>query len=243
MNKIADWFSENPCEAWHGTAAVGSMLWSQQVSAQRYYVQPHILEFADFRKWRGKRVLEIGCGIGSDTLEFVRAGASVDAIDASKESIRIAQQRVQEANFVCNDAEKYRYPNEEFDLIYSFGALHHTPHPKAILRQSCVYSLKPDGELRIMLYAKWSLKHLLGTQPEAAAGCPLVRWYSMREAKRLVESCGFRVTNIEKRHIFPWKVSAYRKHLYVKNFPWNIVPERWFERWLGHHLLIKAVKA
>jgi SAM-dependent methyltransferase len=243
IEQIAEYWNRAKCEAWHGTAEVGSKEWSDQITEQRYFVQPHIPKFADFPRWKGKRVLEIGCGIGTDTLEFVKAGAYVDAIDQSKESINIASRRMLVPHFVCADAEKYRYPQWEFDLIYSFGVLHHTPHPKAILRNLAYYSLKPDGELRIMLYARWSWKKLMGHQPEAQAGCPLVRWYTVREARRMVESCGFKVTSIRKTHIFPWRIPDYTQHKYVKAFPWNIIPHQWLEPWLGHHILLKAVKA
>jgi SAM-dependent methyltransferase len=251
MSEIADFWDKAPCEAWHGTAPVGSMWWSQQISAQRYFVQPHIREFADFPRWRGKYVLEIGCGIGTDAIEFARAGAMVVGTDASMESIRLARTRRELIGRLGNAQFFLAYSNGEleqeqsavpFDLVYSFGVLHHTPHPETVLQNAHKY-LKHSGELRIMLYAKYSLKHLFRRQPEASAGCPLVRWYSMREAKRLVESSGFRVTSIEKRHIFPWRIKKYRQHRYRKAFPWNIIPEEWFERYLGHHILVKAVKA
>ena len=238
MNEIIEYWDKAVCEAWHGDAPVGSALWSEQVTRHRYYVQPHILEFAEFRRWEGKSVLEIGCGIGTDTKKFMNAGAKVWAVDSSEKSIEIADLRCPKAMFYCQDAEEW-LPYGPFDLIWSFGVLHHTPHPEKVLKLAA-RRLKPDGELRIMLYAKWSLKHLLGTQPEALAGCPLVKWYSEREARRLVESCGFEVVSVKKRHIFPWKIREYREHRFVKAFPWNIVRETWFESLLGHHLLLVA---
>ena len=252
MNEIAAFFDEAPCEAWHSEAPVGSALWSHQVTEQRYFVQPHIENFVDFPHWKGKRVLEIGCGIGTDTLKFVRAGAKVDALDFSYESVSLANDRIRAegfqsfpysdvAKFYWSNAESYM-PLEKYDLIYSFGVLHHTPCPEVILKKAWT-RLLGDGELRIMLYAKWSIKHLFGIQPEAQAGCPLVRWYSKREARKLLESCGFEVVSIEKTHIFPWRISDYREHRFVKAFPWNITPKwlfRWLESKLGHHLLLVA---
>src|ERR1700739_509502 len=85
--------------------------------------------------------------------------------------------------FHCRNAEEF-LPDGPFDLIWSFGVLHHTPHPEKVLRLAHE-RLKLDGDLRIMLYAKYSWKNLFtGQQPEAQAGCPLVRWYSMQGAKR-----------------------------------------------------------
>lgn len=245
IEALTSYWDARPCNVHHGTAEIGSPLWSQQVSVRKYFVEPHIIQFADFWKWQGKRVLEIGCGIGTDTLLFVKSGVEhIDAVDMSNRSVDLAETRF------CKDDPVYFWrcdaegglPGGPYDLIYSFGVLHHTPHPETILKNAHQF-LKADGELRIMLYAKWSWKHLMGHQPEAQAGCPLVRWYSESAAKRLVESCGFRVTSIQKTHIFPWRIADYIEHRYVKAFPWNIVPHRWLEPFLGHHLLIKAVKA
>jgi hypothetical protein len=103
--------------------------------------------------------------------------------------------------------------------------------------------LAQGGELRIMLYGKYSLKHFLGTQPEAQSGCPLVKWYSKRQARKLVESAGFRVVSIEKTHIFPYRIKDYIQGRYVIDWPWTWIPKEALEPYLGHHLLIRAVKA
>src|SRR5579863_10335718 len=95
----------------------------------------------------------------------------------------------------------------------------------------------PEAERRTSDHA---LRQMELQAPDAQSNCPLVRWYSVAGARRLVETCGFEVTSIEKRHIFPWRVDDYIQHHYVKAFPWNIVPHRSFESILGHHLLVKA---
>ena len=215
----------------------------------RDIVEPHVREFAQFGRWRGRWVLEIGCGIGRDTAEFVFAGAHVWAVDLSQESIGLAIKRVPSdgyrasANFYCTNAEEsLPYIEDGFDLVYSFGVLHHTPHPDRVLWRAFERT-KVGGELRIMVYAKWSLKRMLGEQPEAQAGCPLVRWYSVREARRLVEKAGFRVVSIRKRHIFPYRVREYVEGKLVKRWPYRVMPQflfRALERFLGHHLLVVA---
>ena len=241
---MSDNYWDTPCEAWHSTAEVGSHLWSHEITAHRYFVQPHIPEFADFRRWKGKRVLEIGCGIGTDTMQFERYGAEVHAVESSKISLSIAGKRMKDREntwLYRRNAEEF-LPTGSFDLVYSFGVLHHTTYPESILSKARC-RMKQDAELRIMLYAKWSIKHLLGIQPEAKPGCPLVRWYSAREAKRLLESCGFKVVSIRKTHIFPWRIRDYKEHRFVKVWIWRIMPEKlfsWLESKLGHHLLIVA---
>lgn len=237
MNEIAKYWNRQPCGSLH-----------PDPTTQRYFVQPHIRGFAQFGRWKGKRVLEIGCGIGTDTLEFARAGADIDAVEFSVKSRALAMKKLEGERFFSpiiwqTDAENF-LPFGRFDLVYSFGVLHHTPHPVLVLAGTHNI-LKNDGELRIMLYAKWSIKHLFRIQPEAQAGCPLVKWYSEREARKLLESCGFRVTSIEKTHIFPWRIKDYIEHRCVKAWPWRWMSDslfHWLEHRLGHHLLIVAVK-
>jgi SAM-dependent methyltransferase len=231
MNEIAEYWNRQPCGSLH-----------PDPTAQRFFTQPHIPLFAEFWKWKGKRVLEIGCGIGTDTMEFVNQGAWVYAVDQSDKSIEMALKRCPQAAYHVANAEEW-LPAGSFDLVYSFGVLHHTPHPEKILNR---LKLRDDGQLRIMLYAKYSWKHLFTRQqPEAQAGCPLVKWYSFRDVKKLLSSCGFKVLRIEKTHIFPWRIKDYREHRFVKAFPWNICPQWLFRRLehiLGHHLLVVAKK-
>ena len=237
MKEVAEFFDRVPCGSRHSNP-----------ETQRYFVQPHIPGFAQFWKWNGKKVLEIGCGIGVDTLEFCKAGAIVDALDASRNSLELTIDRcypyISRSLWIWNLDTEEELPERTYDLIYSFGVLHHTPHPERALKLAYQH-LAYDGELRIMLYARWSIKHLLGIQPEAQAGCPLVKWYSGWEARNLLWDCGFKVKSIRKTHIFPWRISDYIEHRFVKCWYWRWMPDWLFhvlERIGGHHLLLIATK-
>lgn len=252
IDDVREYWDRRPCNVRHSTAPVGSEEWSQQVMSRKYFVEPHIIEFAKFPQWCGKKVYEMGCGIGTDTLSFLEAGARVDAVDISEESLNLAIQRTEKywnrklgtqpkVTFVQANIETY-LPIRKYDLVYSFGVLHHTPRPELALH--CANSvLKPGGELKIMLYAKYSWKNLFTRQqPEAQGGCPLATTYSVREAKELVHKAGFRNVHVEKKHIFMYSVKDYVKHEYKLAFPWSIVNPAKVEKYLGWHLLISAVK-
>lgn len=253
IQQIEEYWDRRPCNVRHGEALIGSFEWSQQVSERKYRVEPHIRRFASFPRWHGKDVLEIGCGIGTDTLEFLAAGAHVDAVDLSNESLDLARARTQMEGY-GSEVVRFFHANAEtylpggsnwYDLVYSFGVLHHTPEPGAVL-VNARKRLKMDGELRLMLYATWSLKFLLREQPEAQAGCPVVRTYSAEEAALLLSRSGFIVERITKTHIFPWRVADYVEHRYVKRLPYRYISDRafhWLEGQLGHHLLIVARRA
>jgi 2-polyprenyl-3-methyl-5-hydroxy-6-metoxy-1,4-benzoquinol methylase len=90
---IADvqrYWDARPCNIRHSAKPVGSREYFDEVEARKYFVEPHIPGFADFERWRGKKVLEIGCGIGTDTINFARHGAEVTVAELSDESLKVA---------------------------------------------------------------------------------------------------------------------------------------------------------
>lgn len=241
---IQSYWDARPCNIRHSAAQSGSEQWSMEITERKYFVEPHIPLFAQFERWKGKKVLEIGCGIGTDTLEFAKAGAHVWAVDFSKVSLEVAKKRGIAASMMYVNAEEW-LPGAEYDLIYSFGVLHHTPRPHRILCRARDL-LRDDGELRVMVYSRWCFKRIFGGQPEAQANCPLARSYTVEQAQQLIESCGFKVESITKAHIFSWRIQDYVQHRYVKRWQYRWMPKAlfsWLERHFGEHLLIVARKA
>lgn len=229
---------------------MASRQYFDEVEQRKYFVEYHIPGFADFPRWKNKKVLEIGCGIGTDSINFSRAGARLTATELSRESMEICKKRFEvfgeQAKFYLCDAEKLSQtvPIEHYDLVYSFGVIHHTPHPKRIIEEAKKY-MGPDSELRIMLYSKYSTKNFmiwLGLmQPEAQTGCPIANTYSAQDIRKLLKD--FDVISIQKEHIFPYRIEPYKQYEYEKAFPWNVLPRpifRWLEHRLGWHTLIRA---
>jgi ubiquinone/menaquinone biosynthesis C-methylase UbiE len=129
----------------------------------RYGREPEILSFAGFETWEGRDVLEIGVGMGADFVRFRKAGALSIGIDLSRESLKLACRNAavnQITQTLTNaDAESLPFADEAFDLVYSWGVLHHTPDTPRALDE--VYRvLRPAGEFRIMLYHRRSLAAL-----------------------------------------------------------------------------------
>lgn len=126
----------------------------------RYSLEPHIREFAQFASARGLRVLEVGVGMGADYLEWLKAGAPATGVDLSPASIEKARRRCELAGYQPDlrvaDAEHLPFADNTFDVVYSYGVMHHSPDTAQCLREAWRV-LKPGGHARIMLYHHPSL--------------------------------------------------------------------------------------
>jgi ubiquinone/menaquinone biosynthesis C-methylase UbiE len=130
----------------------------------RYELEPYIREFAGFEKASGKRVLEVGVGMGADYLEWLMAGAVATGVDMSSASLARARRRCELAGYAPDlreaDAEHLPFPDNTFDVVYSYGVMHHSPDPARCIREARRV-LKPGGALHIMIYRHPSLTGLM----------------------------------------------------------------------------------
>jgi len=253
LEDVRSYWDRRPCNIRHSTKPVGSREYFDEVEARKYHVEYHIPGFAEFPRWAGKRVLEIGCGIGTDAVNFARAGAEYTGTDLSEESLKLTRQRFAvyglKGRLLAANGERVAeaLPGEQFDLVYSFGVIHHTPDPGAVVAE-VRRLIKPTGEFRLMVYARDSWKDIMIRagldQPEAQSGCPIAFTYSHAEARALLK--GFRVVEMRNEHIFPYVIEKYVRHEYEVQ-PWfRAMPEAMFkalEATLGWHLCIRAVPA
>src|SRR6201984_1986247 len=95
ISRVKDYWNSRPCNIRHSAALLGSKQYFDEVESRKYFVEYHIPSFAQFAQWRGKKVLEIGCGIGTDTINFARHGATVTAVDLSPQSLELSRNRVE----------------------------------------------------------------------------------------------------------------------------------------------------
>lgn len=265
ITEVRDYWNTRPCNIRHSSQTVGTREYFDEVEARKYFVEPHISGFAEFGRWQGGKVLEVGCGIGTDTINFARAGARVTAVDLSEESLNIARQRAEvygladRITFVQANAEKLTeyVPVESYDLIYSFGVLHHTPDPPAAIRQILRY-MDRDSCFKMMVYnriswkvlwmllkygkgAWWNLDRIIAENSEAQTGCPVTYCYTKRSIAGLLQ--GMAIEKIMIDHIFPYSIPEYTRYEYKKVLYFDIIGERmmqFLETRFGWHLCVEA---
>jgi len=250
IEEVKKFWNDRPCNIRHSSKEIGTLDYFNEVTKKKFFVENHILHFTKFPRWEDKKVLEIGCGLGTVGINFPFNGADYTGVELSEESLEIAKQRFslynQRGQFYLGNAEELSsfVPVKTYDLIYSFGVIHHSPHPEKIVSEIKKY-MNENSVLKIMLYAKNSWKNYMIEagldQPEAQYGCPIANTYTKEDVVELLN--GYEVLSIEQDHIFPYQIEPYKRGEYVKQ-PWfDVMPPEMFrslEKNLGWHLLITA---
>src|SRR5690349_695820 len=135
----------------------------RQYRAFRYRNEPHIKEFVPFAEMRRKEVLEIGCGGGLDGSLFAACGARYTGIDLTELAVGASRRCFEVLDlpgvFQVQNAEELSFRDASFDVVYSYGVLHHTPNPAQAVRE-IHRVLKPGGKAYLMLYNKHSINYL-----------------------------------------------------------------------------------
>ena len=222
----AVWGASPAGQTFGGDSAVGTRQFFESVLAKRSdSEQPWLFELVPFPAYKGKRVLELGCGAGYDAYEFIRQGADYTGIDITPENIERVRSHLSHFGLSPNvqegDAEHLTFPDASFDIVYSNGVLHHTPD---IMRSftEAYRVLKPGGTFWVILYHKHSIvywvnigliSHILvgrflrqsfrhtiakvETTPSDAL--PIVNVYSRGDVRRLLRKVGFHVDAVHIR--------------------------------------------
>jgi len=157
-------WGQDPCGAEYDREhELGTREFFDAIERHRYSeYAPWMPRLMEFEKFRDARLLEIGCGMGTDLLQFSRGGARCVGIDLTPRSIEITQHRFKlygaDGAFMISDGEHLPFRSESFDVVYSNGVLHHTPDTEGAIRE--VHRvLKPGGVAKVMLYHRNSLNY------------------------------------------------------------------------------------
>ncbi len=264
ISDVYNYWNNRPCNVRHSKEPVGSLGYFEQVSQKKFFVESHKLEFLNLGNMKGKRVLELGCGMGTDAVKFAEAGAEVVCVDLTNAAIDLCKKNFEarglKAEFYCGNIEELdtflpASYKESFDLVYSFGVIHHTPTPSNVIQQVKQF-LKKGGEFRFMVYSRFSYKlfwlmnlhnqwnletseSLIQTYSEAQEGSPVTYTYTFEEVKDLVGN-DFVIEKIWKDHIFKYDIPSYIQGKYeidsfFKGYSESLLKE--MEKELGWHTL------
>ncbi len=248
---IKKYWNDRPCNIRHSSKEFKSFEYFEEIENKRYFVEPHIKNFCEFKKYSNKKVLEIGCGIGTDAIMFAKEGCEYYGIELSNESLNITKERFKLYNlegqfFNINAEDMSIFKDNYFDLVYSFGVIHHTENPEKVIDE-IHRILKPEGEAKIMLYSKDSWKNMMINlnldQYEAQSGCPIAYTYTKDDIYNLFDN--FKDININQYHIFPYKIEEYKNNEYIKVDYFKNMPDEIFEELknkMGWHLCISCKK-
>lgn len=187
---VRDFWNRNVCHvSFIKTPEVGSRAFLEEAEALRYRYHYHLLPLFDqlAQQYPGGQLLEVGCSMGTDLLQLARRGFHVTGIDLAEAGIELAKQRFALYGFVADlrvgDAENLAFEDGMFDVVYSFGVLHHTPDTEQAVREIWRV-LRGEGTAVVMLYHRYSLNYvahqLLGIPTDGSRSdpVPIARTYS-----------------------------------------------------------------
>lgn len=127
---------------------------------RKQYWKRHLSKHLDFKKLKGKKILDVGGGRGTISKVLFDAGADVYAIDLSRTSVNYVKKNYPEIKAKVGNALNIDFPDNYFDIVLSIGVLHHTPDTYKGFKE-CVRVTKPNGQLIILLYTKYHYYPLL----------------------------------------------------------------------------------
>jgi 2-polyprenyl-3-methyl-5-hydroxy-6-metoxy-1,4-benzoquinol methylase len=222
----------------------GSREFFRDLDEYRFDKLRYLPELVDFSGYQGKKVLEIGCGIGIDLVRFARGGARVTGVDFSQKAVELARRYFEieglEGEVIEMDGERMEFEDESFDVVYCHGVLQYAPDPELMMRES-YRVLRKGGQGVFMVYNRKSwlyfLSKIMGTKLEHE-DAPVLRIYTRSEFEKLLAP----FDNVEiiperfpvKSRLHGGSKGLFFNSLFVPLF--NLIP-RFLVRSLGWHLM------
>ena len=231
------------------THPVGSRGFFDDLDQYHFEKLHHLLRLVAFDGYRGRSVLEVGCGAGVDLARFAKGGALVTGVDLAASAIDLARanfaQQGLTGRFEVADGERLPFPDNSFDLVYAHGVVQYTVDPQRLVAE-CRRALKPGGQAVFQVYNRMSWLNALGKLMKVGLehdDAPVLLKFSIGEFRRLVSN--FREVKIVPER-FPvksrlhggWKGAVYNR-LFVGTF--NALPKAMVRRF-GWHLLAFCTK-
>lgn len=249
LAEIRDYWNLHIHDLEVATQPVGTAGFFRELAEYRFEKLHYLPQVVDFSAYQGKRLLEVGCGVGTDLIRFAHAGAIVTGVDLAEVSIDLARKNFAQdgmtaALWVMN-GENLGFADGSFDVAYAHGVLQYTADAEQMIRE-LHRVLRPGGEAILMVYNKYSWLNLLSKLMRVALeheDAPVLRLYSIKQFKTMLSSFA-EVRIVPER--FPVKTRLHRgpkatlyNDLFVTGF--NSLPKRVI-RPFGWHIMAFARK-
>jgi len=231
--------------------APGTIEFFADLDAYHFEKLHHLLRLVDFTSWRGKDVLDVGCGAGVEVVRFARAGARTTGVDIAGSAVALTHTNLEQqhlpARLTVGDGEALPFADGSFDFVYAHGVVQYTTDDRRVVTE-CHRVLRPGGLAMFQVYNRISWLNLLSKvmkTPLEHEDAPVLKRYSLEELRGLVSPPFATVDIVPER--FPvksrlhkgWKGEAFNR-LFVGTF--NALPRDWVRRY-GWHLLAFCRKA
>ena len=200
---VQQYWDARPCDSDVSRLPPGSQSYFEEIEKDRYAHQGHVLELLNQIDWRGKQVLEIGTGVGTDARQLIARGADYEGINLDEGSSALTRRALAAFGLAgrvqAMDATAMRFADATFDVVYSFGVLHHIPDAERALAE-IHRVLKSDGLLLFMVYNRSSINYQLEIRLLRRWGLQLL---SLPGAIPLLSRLGFPREKLERhRELF-----------------------------------------
>ena len=231
------------------THAPGTSEFFRDLDEYHFEKLHHLLRLVDFNAWRGRAVLDVGCGAGVEVVRFARGGARTWGVDLSPSAMALTRRNVTQqgiaAGLATADGEALPFASGSFDLVYAHGVVQYAAEDRQVVAE-CHRVLRPGGTAIFQVYNRISWLNLLSkvmAVPLEHDDAPVLRRYSIGEFRRLVAPFA-RVEIVAER--FPVKSrlhKGWKGLLFNAGFvgAFNALPRAWVRRY-GWHLLAVCQK-
>ena len=242
VDTVHDFWQSHINNEYYTGAERASDSYFNDIEERRYRTHYHLGELFESMDGRDQRLLEVGCGIGVDSIQLAKRGFQVTAVDLTENALAVAKQfaarREATVDFRLGNAEGLDFPGESFDAVYSFGVLHHTPDiERSVAEVHRV--LRPGGRAYVMLYHRnslvnlmhWALRLPYESPADRKDHCPVVYTFSRSGARKLFRA----FSSVEVHSEYPF---TYGFGPLTTKLPLAI--RRPLGRAIGWHLMITA---
>ncbi len=244
LESVREFWQTHINNEYYTTQHRGSTEYFDEIERRRYRWHYHLRDLFQELEGSSGRLLEIGCGIGVDSIQLARCGFDVTAVYLTESAIDVArafsEARDVRIDFRVSNAEKLEFGDKSFDVVYSFGVLHHTPQiEKAVAEVHRV--LKPGGTAYLMLYHRNSLVNLIHrlfrlpyeSPRNLEDRCPVVYTFTRRAAADLFKA----FSRVEVHTDYPFTYGF--RHV-VFGLPKSLL--HFLGRSIGWHIMIRATR-